>query len=140
MACILSSSCYCAMTVLSTNIRKSLSRVCRIITITQLYSEACTCVPFCSHQHSRDAAKLTQWFLFHFSMCKHSSNAFYLVLTDEQEQAEGKRTMPLPLLLSHFSRVRLSETPWTMARQAPLSMGFSRQEYWGGQPLPSPIK
>ena len=89
---------------------------------------------------SRDAAKLTQWFLFHFSMCKHSSNAFYLVLTDEQEQAEGKRTMPLPLLLSHFSRVRLSATPWTMARQAPLSMGFSRQEYWGGQPFPSPIK
>ena len=29
-------------------------------------------------------------------------------------------------------------TPWTAARQAPLSMGFSRQEYWSGLPLPSP--
>ena len=32
-----------------------------------------------------------------------------------------------------------SETPWTMARQAPLSMGFSRQEYWSGLPFPSPV-
>ena len=29
-------------------------------------------------------------------------------------------------------------TPWTVARQAPLSMGFSRQEYWGRLPFPSP--
>ena len=29
-------------------------------------------------------------------------------------------------------------TPWTVACQAPLSMGFSRQEYWSGLPLPSP--
>ena len=30
-------------------------------------------------------------------------------------------------------------TPWTVAFQAPLSMGFSRQEYWSGMPLPSPF-
>ena len=42
-------------------------------------------------------------------------------------------------VLSHFSRVRLFVTPWTVARQAPLSMGFSRQENWSGLPLPSPI-
>ena len=30
------------------------------------------------------------------------------------------------------------ETPWTVAHQAPLSMGFSRQEYWSGSPFPSP--
>ena len=29
-------------------------------------------------------------------------------------------------------------TPWTVARQAPLSMGFFRQEYWGGLPFPTP--
>ena len=40
-------------------------------------------------------------------------------------------------LLSPFSRVCLFETPWTVAQQAPLSMGFSRQEYWSGVPLPS---
>ena len=38
-----------------------------------------------------------------------------------------------------FSHVRLFETPWTAAYQAPLSMGFSRQEYWSGVPLPSPF-
>ena len=38
---------------------------------------------------------------------------------------------------SHFSRVRLFGTPWTIARQAPLSIGFSRQEYWSGLPCPS---
>ena len=37
--------------------------------------------------------------------------------------------------LSHF---RLFETPWTVAYQAPLSTGFSRQEYWSGLPFPSP--
>ena len=31
-----------------------------------------------------------------------------------------------------------SVNPWTVARQAPLSMGFSRQEYWSGLPFPSP--
>ena len=36
------------------------------------------------------------------------------------------------------SRVRLFATPWTAAHQAPPSMGFSRQEYWSGLPLPSP--
>ena len=37
-----------------------------------------------------------------------------------------------------LSRVRPSGTPWTAAFQAPPSMGFSRQEYWRGVPLPSP--
>ena len=37
-----------------------------------------------------------------------------------------------------LSRVRLSATQWTVARQAPLSMGFSGQEYWSGVPFPSP--
>ena len=37
-----------------------------------------------------------------------------------------------------LSHVWLLATPWTAAYQAPLSMGFSRQEYWSGVPLPSP--
>ena len=37
-----------------------------------------------------------------------------------------------------LSRVRLFATPWTVAYQAPPSMGFSRQEYWTGVPFPSP--
>ena len=39
---------------------------------------------------------------------------------------------------NHFSCVQLCATPWTAAHLAPLSMEFSRQEYWGGLPFPSP--
>ena len=45
-----------------------------------------------------------------------------------------KRKVKVKLL----SRVQLLATPWTAAHQAPLSMGFSRQEYWSGVPSPSP--
>ena len=38
-----------------------------------------------------------------------------------------------------LSRTRLLATPWTAAYQASPSMGFSRQEYWSGVPLPSPV-
>ena len=41
-------------------------------------------------------------------------------------------------VLSHFSHVRLLATPWMAAHQAPLSIGFSRQEYRSGLPFPSP--
>ena len=39
---------------------------------------------------------------------------------------------------SVLSRVWLFATPWTVAQQAPLSMGFPRQEYWSGLPSPAP--
>ena len=42
------------------------------------------------------------------------------------------------LLLSRFSRVQPCVTPQTAAHQAPPSLGFSRQEYWSGVPIPSP--
>ena len=41
-------------------------------------------------------------------------------------------------MLSHFNCVQLCGTLWSIAHQAPLSMGFSRQEYWNGSPFPSP--
>ena len=41
-------------------------------------------------------------------------------------------------ILSCFSRVRLCATLWTVVCQAPLSLGFSRQEYWSGLPCPPP--
>ena len=40
--------------------------------------------------------------------------------------------------MKSLSHVRLFVTPWTVAYQAPLSMGFSRQGYWSGLPFPSP--
>ena len=45
----------------------------------------------------------------------------------------------LLLLLSRFSRVQLCATPETAVHQAPLSLGFSRQEHWSGLPFPSPM-
>ena len=47
-------------------------------------------------------------------------------------------TFLLLVVVESFSRVRLFATPWTVANQAPPSMGFSRQEYWSGVPFPSP--
>ena len=41
-------------------------------------------------------------------------------------------------MLSRFSHVQLFVTPWTVARQAPLFLGFSRQEYWSGLPYSPP--
>ena len=41
-------------------------------------------------------------------------------------------------MISHFSHVLLFITLWTVSHQAPLSMGFSRQEYWSGLPCPPP--
>ena len=46
--------------------------------------------------------------------------------------------MKVKVKVKLLSRVRLFATPWTVAHQAPPSMGFSKQEYWSGLPLPSP--
>ena len=46
----------------------------------------------------------------------------------------------LLLLLSRFSRVQLCATPQMAAHQAPLCLGFSRQEHWSGLPFPSPMR
>ena len=66
---------------------------------------------------------------------------FYFVLFCFQRVKDFLKTLKdllLPLL-SRFSRVRLCATPWSAAHQAPLSLGFSRQEYWSGLPFPSPM-
>ena len=44
----------------------------------------------------------------------------------------------LEVKVKSLSCVQLFATPWTVAHQSPLSMGFSRQEYWSGLPFPSP--
>ena len=52
------------------------------------------------------------------------------------KQAAGLRALSAVCALSHSSCVRLLETPWTIVHQAPMSVGFSRQEYWSGLPCP----
>ena len=46
-------------------------------------------------------------------------------------------TVPTKVKVKSLSHVRLFETPWTVAYQAPPSMGFSKQEYWSWLPFPS---
>ena len=46
--------------------------------------------------------------------------------------------LKMKVKVKSLSRVRLFATPWTVAHQPPLSMGFSWQEYWSGLPFPSP--
>ena len=65
-------------------------------------------------------------------------------LVTEHEVSKRRRLIKsikvhlLLLLLSRFSRVQLCATPWTIAHQAPLSTGFSRQEYQSRLPFPTP--
>ena len=56
----------------------------------------------------------------------------------EERKVKQNRYLLLLLLLSHFSRVWLFATPWTIAHQTPPSMEFFRQEYWNRLPFPSP--
>ena len=62
-----------------------------------------------------------------------------IIILSEVSQKEKDKYCMLLLLLSHFSRGQLCATLWTAAHQAPLSMGFSMQEYWSGLTFPSPI-
>ena len=54
------------------------------------------------------------------------------------EWLRGLAVVVMVAVVCEFRRVRLFATPWTVARQAPLPMGFSGQEYWNGLPFPSP--
>ena len=71
------------------------------------------------------------WFCYSSSEACESMHAFYSGL---QAPFAVKTSMCLYVL----SCVWLFVTPWTVAHQAPLSMGFSRQEYWNGLPFPTP--
>ena len=69
----------------------------------------------------------------HGSCISYTAGRFFTAKSPEKPL-----TFMLLLLLSCFSHVWLCATPQTAAHQAPLSLGFSRQEYWNGLPFPSP--
>ena len=63
----------------------------------------------------------------------------FLGLAAKQHKPQRRVATPFAMCwLSRFSRVQLFTTPWTVARQTPLSVGFSTQEYWSGLPCPPP--
>jgi len=79
----------------------------------------------------------------------HKKETFYNKSVSRERKKKKKRTLEWVAIsfsnagkwkvkAKSLSRVRLFTTPWTAAYQAPPSMGFSRQEYWSGLPLPSP--
>ena len=68
--------------------------------------------------------------------CGPCQFAYSLGLTERQKCCWWLLTGLVVLLFSRSSHVRLCATPWTVARQVPLSMGFSRQEYWNGLLFP----
>ena len=90
--------------------------------------------------HSRDTLTLFQGFVSHLGICADSIHILKTILH------------PLPvfrfkvfsygrlcgILFSHSVMCDSFATPWTVAHQAPLSMGFFRQEYWSGLPRPAP--
>ena len=63
--------------------------------------------------------------------CRKESNT-----TEVTKHTRSVQSMKVKV--KSLSRVRLFEIPWTVACQAPRSMGFSRQQYWSGLPFPSP--
>ena len=66
-------------------------------------------------------------------------NGFLLLARGASSFLIGSLKLPRSLARSVcFSRVQFFVTPWSVAHQAPLSMGFCRQEYWSGLPFPSP--
>ena len=76
-------------------------------------------------------------------LIRAQSFSWYPFSTHQQETTvatqPGHIYLLLLLLLSCFSHVRLYVTPQTAAHQAPLSLGFSRQEHWSGLPFPFPM-
>jgi len=71
---------------------------------------------------------------FTFQSPQVFKNVSFLVVRSRRDQVK----CVCVCMLSHFSRVWFFATPRTVAHQAPLSIGFSRQEYWCGLPCPTP--
>ena len=87
-------------------------------------------VTFPSHNLSARIPEMSGFVLFSFFLLVFFLASFQLYLTLLLHKERKK--------VKALSHVRLFVTPWTVAHQAPLSMGFSRQEYWSGLPFPSP--
>ena len=69
--------------------------------------------------------------------CPANVGALSLADTDHGSLECSRQDPICSAKVKSLSRVQLFETPWSIAHQAPLSMGFSRQEYWSGLPFPS---
>ena len=86
-------------------------------------------------------AQGTQYSIMTYKGAEPKTVAICITDTAESKstmKSKSKSTMKVRWKWRSLNRVWLFATPWTAAYQAPLSMGFSKQEYWSGVPLPSP--
>ena len=74
---------------------------------------------------------------WHFAVYKSWSSPLPFEIFSQQRENRGSEE-EVKVKMKSLSHVRLFATPWTVAHQAPPSMGFSRKEYWSGLPFPSP--
>ena len=107
------------------------------------------CVPACSGGVGGAGARRSHHFLFWLGFyllveLEPTLGAFFCVFSESGQEPRLLFTSVAPApgtppcVLCVLSLARLFAAPWTVARQAPLSMGFSRQGYWGGLPFPPP--
>ena len=117
------------------------------------------CCSFCEHYTSRMNRTIFQTVLFPFTAAAAKSLQSCPTLCDPIDGSPPRSSVPgilqartlewvaisfsnawkWKVKVKSLSRVQLLATSWTAAYQAPPSMGFSRQEYWSGVPLPSPF-
>ena len=135
-------------------ITSSSSILFQIYTIPNLYRVQYTCSnPFFPHRTFLDNSSIYRLLFSHILSHKKSFIApqlinFYHFFSSTKLRTKAIHFPPLipssslsnlpKAKVKSLSHVRLFATPWTVAYQAPPSMGFSRQEYWSGLPFPSP--
>ena len=81
---------------------------------------------------------LSFWYIVPFIILKRLTLSLLVLCASKSILFEIKIVTSACVHGKHFSHVWLCATPWTVAHQALLSVGFSRQEYWSGLPFPSP--
>ena len=98
----------------------------------------------CFHTHRSDVAlMLTRLWVKRLLFTQGSSSVLICQSRLNRRKKTGAWGFFTHLLVKHYvwtcsvAHLQLSATPWTVARQAPLSMGLPRQGYWGGLPFPS---
>ena len=89
------------------------------------------------HEVAKSRTRLSNWIMEKNLIHTYIHIFIYmLVCVNHFGLYKDKATSEINYMLSCFSRVWLFAPLWTVTRQAPLSMGFSREEYWSGLPLP----
>ena len=88
-----------------------------------------------THSHTRErCSAITQNKVCHLQ--QHGRTHRISCLEEKVRQRQALYLFTCMCVLRYFSRARLLTTPWTVAHQAPLPMGLSRQEHWRGLPCP----